>query len=166
VTLVKGPEDVTKVTGSFLGVAFETWIVILLGAAVALAASATMLAASAAYGSPRRFRFVGSEVRRLYREQASAAALRLGISRWLAVGAVVALAVAVGLTWLETPDETALPSRVLVVDSTGVRACGELLPSTAPGRLSILETGNTTATEVSVSDVKALGVIAACPGDK
>src|SRR5215207_6199610 len=148
VALIKGTEDITKIEGSYRGFSYETSVIILVGLAVGFGAAATVLAALAAYGFPRRFRFVGSEVRRLYREEATTAAGRLDLSRLLAIASVVLLALAVGLTWLHAKDETAAPAKTLILDANGIRACGSLQPSSQPGRLAVLEKGKKNATEV------------------
>jgi hypothetical protein len=169
VTLVKGPEDVTKVTGTWgpgrlPNAAIETWILVLLGLTVALAASATLLSASAAYGLPRSFRFVGASVRRLHREEAAKAARRLFWARWAAIGAVLCLSVAIGITWLNTPPKPESPTKILLLDKNGIRACGDLLPGTSLGQLSVLEEGEKQATQVAVTDLTSVGTIASCPG--
>lgn len=165
VTLVKGPEDVTKVEGSYGWASLETWVILLLGVAVALAAAATFLAALAAYGLPGDFRFVGSEVRRLHRRAATSAAIWLDLSWMLALGAIVSLALGVGITWLNTPDDAAVPSKTIVVTDAGVRACGKLLPSSGEQTIVILEPGQQEGTPIPAADITALGTIAACPAD-
>jgi hypothetical protein len=93
------------------------------------------------------------------------AANLLNWSRFFALASVVALAVAVGVTWLNAKDEPAAPAKTLILDSEGVRVCGTLMRSSAPGQLTVLEKGKMNATVVAVSDVKAVGAIAACPGE-
>ncbi len=169
VTLVKGPDDLSKVTGSWgwsivPNAAIETWIILLLGLTVALAATATVLAASAAYGMPRHFRFVGEAVRRLYRDEAAAAARRLYWARSTAITAVITLSIAIGLTWLNTPDQPATPTKVLVLDNDGIRACGDLQTSTSKDQLAVLEKGKKLATPINTADITAIATIATCPG--
>jgi hypothetical protein len=163
VTLVKGPQDVTKVEGSFWLAANETWTIVLLGIAVACAVLATLLAASAAYGQPADFRFVGEEVRRLYREEARSAASKLRTSRRLAVAAVIFLAVAVGVTWLNTPQQPATLSKTLVVDKTGIRACGDLQAGRGGGVIDILEKGKMAPTPVPAASIVSVTAVASCP---
>jgi hypothetical protein len=165
VALVKGPEDITKVEGSHLGISLETWVVIFIAIAVGCGAAATILAALAAYGLPQNFRFVGSEVRRLQRTEARKGATRLGRARYLAVAAVVALGIAIVVTWLNAKEEPAAPAKTLILDSNGIRACGTLQKSAETGRLEVLEKGKKNATAVPVEEVTAVGAIAACPGD-
>jgi hypothetical protein len=165
VSLVKGPSDITKVSGSFASVGNETWVIIVLGVAVALAAAATFLSALAAYGLPTRMRYVGAEVRRKHREAAESSRKRLNWSWLLALGALIALALAVGVTWLKTPDDPATPSRTIVFTDGGVGACGKLQAATSPGTVSILEKGQKTATLIDVRDVTAIGTLASCPGE-
>lgn len=165
VALIKGPEDITKVEGSYLGISLENWVVIFIAIAVGCGAAATILAALAAYGLPQDFRFVGSEVRRLQRQEARSGAKRLGRARYLAVAAVVALGVAILVTWLNSKEEPAAPAKTLILDSSGIRACGTLQRSTEAGKLQVLEKGKKNATAVPVKEVTAVGAIAACPGD-
>jgi hypothetical protein len=164
-SLVKGPSDVTKVSGSFRGVAYETLVIILIGISVALAAAATFFAALAAYGLPTRMRYVGEEVRRNHRKEVRSSRTFLNLS-WLgAWAALLGLSVAVGITWLTTPDEPATPTRTIVFTDVGVGACGQLQVATSTGTVSILEKGKDTATVIDVADVMALGTLAACPGE-
>ena len=164
VTLVKGPEDVTKVEGSLFGVAYETWVLILLGLAVFCAVAATVSAASAAYGQPKDLRFVGEEVRRLYRDDAKNAAKKLRISRWLSLAAVTSLALAVGITWLKTPEQPAEVGKILVIGKSGIRACGELQASRGGGNVRILEQGAKTPQTVPVGEIVSVAAVASCPG--
>lgn len=165
VTLVKGPSDLAKVEGSFAGVSLETWVIALLGVAVLLGAAATVLAAMAAYGLPRDFRFVGAEVRKLHREEATTASRNLEDSRYFAVASVVVLAVAVGVAWLNASEDATSPAKTVVIDGDGIAACGQLMPSTQSGQLAIVEKGKENATPVPLDDVRAIGAISACPGE-
>ena len=79
VVLIKGLEEVIEVKGEFefRAISYETLAVILIGAAVVAAVVATVLAANAAYGLPRDFRFTGEKVRQLHRVDAAKSALAL-----------------------------------------------------------------------------------------
>jgi len=164
VTLVKGPADISKVQGSYWGVSLETWVIVLLGLAVALAAAATFLAALAAYGLPHRMRYVGAEVRRRHREAATSSRRWLNFSWPLALASLLALAAAVGVTWLNTPDDPATPVQTIVFTNDGVGACGKLQPITDEQSIVVLEKGQKTATSIAAGDVTAIGTLGACPG--
>jgi hypothetical protein len=165
VTLVKGPADVSKVSGSWHNTSIETWVIILLGGAVLLAAGATFCAALAAYGLPRRMRYVGAEVRRVNRQEAARSRMWLNVSWPLALVSVIGLAAAVGLTWLYTPDDPTAPSQTIVFTTDGVAACGKLQAATDKQTIVVLQKGQDTATKINVSDVTALGTLGTCPGD-
>jgi hypothetical protein len=165
VSLVKGPSDVTKVSGSFWIFSYETIVIFLIGVSVAVAAGATVCAALAAYGLPTRLRYVGQAVRQNHRREVRLSRLFLNVSWISALFALVGLAVAVGITWLATPDEPAAPTRTIVFTDAGVGACGQLQVASSAGTVSILEKGKDNATVVDVADVTALGTLAACPGE-
>jgi hypothetical protein len=173
VTLVKGPADVSKVRGTWhwhlygwhwFDMSVETQVFILLGLAVALAAFATLAAALAAYGLPRRTRFVGAEVRRQHRQEVRRSRRWLNASWMSTLLSLIALAGAVGLTWIYTPDDSTAPSQTIIFTNDGVAACGKLQPSTNKKTLVVLEKGKPTATPVDASEVTALGTLGSCPG--
>jgi hypothetical protein len=164
VALVKGPEDVTKVKGTARFISYETLAVIGVGVAIICAVFATILAANAAYGLPKDFRFTGAKVRQLHRVETWKSALALKWARYLSVAAVVALGLAVSITWLATPEKAEPASSVLVVRSVGRPVCGALQAS-APGTIQVLEKGSKTPREVGVDEVVAMTAVAACPGE-
>jgi hypothetical protein len=166
VTLVKGPEDITKAEGSFRGWSYETWIGLLLIGAVLLAAMATYMAAKAAYGFPVKIRATGDEIRREMESEAKKAASGLKWSTRLALGAVGLLTAAIAWTWASTPAEPTVPSKVLVTGPQGVVACGTLQPSTGD-ELLILQKGETAPQNVLEGGATDIGIstITKCPGD-
>lgn len=176
VALIKGPEDITKVQDDLgvrgwlmpdrfeFDISFEHMAVFFVAVAIGFAILATTSAAVAAYGLPKDFRFTGEKVRELYREEAKEAALQLWRARWSAVFAVVFLGLAVGITWLATPDKSEPGSSVLVVRTVGRPVCGALQASRR-GTVQILEKGSKEPRAVDVDEVVAMTAVAACPGE-
>jgi hypothetical protein len=109
VTLVKGPEDVQKVTGAFL-LPLDVWVGLFIFLAVGAAIAATVLAALAAYGSVDVLVWVGDIVRARSRKAAAAASEDLWLAIWLSIAAVVLLMAATVVTWYATPDPPATPA--------------------------------------------------------
>jgi hypothetical protein len=109
VTLIKGPEDVQKVTGSLI-LPFDLWVGILILLAVACAVAATVLCALAAYGSVNVLIWVGDLVRMRSREEAKSASWKLRWAIGLSISAVVLLVAATAITWYRTPDPPVTPA--------------------------------------------------------
>jgi hypothetical protein len=127
--IIKGPSDITAVRGGLdlLGLHLS-WSVaagILVAAALACASAAVVLAAMAAQGTPRRFRFTGIELRRLIPRETIQAARQLRASRILAVSAIPLLGLATGIIWYATPPGRS-GATVLVTTKTGAIVCGTL----------------------------------------
>jgi hypothetical protein len=161
VALIKGPEDVGK-----LGAWSKYGVIGFLALAIFLAAYATYGAAKAAYGFPDGKQVVGAVLRRREREEARRARNMLRWSILAALGAVVALALGIGITWIASPKETSPLARVLVLDGDGVAVCGELQSAPAgERRLLILEPKAKTPKAVATSAVRGLSSVAKCPGE-
>ncbi len=132
---------------------WETVVIVALGLAVGLAAAAIMGSAAAAYGMPRTS-LAGSGwlVRARRRRDLRRALALLRASLFAASGAIVAVAVAIGVTWIKTPDT---PRPVLVVGRNGLEACGEIVGQDARS-IQIKEEGKPLARELPKKDVQAV----------
>lgn len=163
VALIKGPEDVSKL---------PTWgervVIGSVGLAVSLAVVAIILGALAAYGLPRQLRPLGGPLRREQAREARKARQFVAGSVASAVGAVIFLAAAIGVTWGATPEDPVAPPEVLAVgeDNAGrsIRVCGELQssPATEP-RMLIREEDAADVAAVSFDDLRFVTAVAACP---
>jgi hypothetical protein len=161
--IIKGPSDITAVQGSLNLLAFRLpWSAvagILAGAALACASAAIVLASMAAQGTPRRFRFTGIELRRLYPTETIRAAGQLRASRILAVAAIPLLGLASGIVWYTTPAERPAVN-VLVTTKTGAVVCG------TPGQSSDglrIKTSHDIETVVPFEDMQTFMPLASCP---
>jgi hypothetical protein len=161
--IIKGPSDITAVRGSLglLGLHLSWSVVagILVAAALACASTAIVLAAMAAQGTPRRFRFTGVELRRLYPTETIRAARQLRASRILAVCTIPLLGLATGVIWYATPAERPAAS-VLVTTKTGAIVCGTLRRS--DGALRIND-GRSAETVVPFDRVQGIVPLSSCP---
>jgi hypothetical protein len=156
--IVKGPSDVAKLDlGWTIVVAAAT------GAAIASALWATYLGARAAYGFPEKFRFVGTEVRRLYRTQTEKSARDLaGAIHWV-MRAIGLLAIALGVLWFATPKDTAVAASMLVVQSNGQVVCGALQSPPDGRTVRIKPTGGDEAMDIRASKIRSVTSVPTCP---
>jgi len=126
VAFIKGPDTFTGVKG---GEAKAAALLVLLAAV--FAAVAVLLAALAAQGVPRHAALLdGWELRHQTGKRAQAAAVQLGWSRVLGVGAALIVLASIGLTWLAALRESESSSstqKVLLVSSAGDVSCGTLV---------------------------------------
>lgn len=120
VLIVKGRDNVSTLTPNFL------WTVVaLLGAALALLVTATLLAVRAASGAPSTaILLTGENLRAWTKAEVRSVGRFIRWAAILTVTAICVLALAVGITWT-APVSRPSPSLVEVVLSTG-SVCGEL----------------------------------------
>jgi hypothetical protein len=159
VTLVRGREDVTALRAD-LKIAAG----LLIGAALAMALAAIVLAAFAAQGTPKKLvALTGQELRRWHQEGARRAKLQLSVSRVLAVAAIVLLGAAVGITWFGPASEMASSRpKLLVLLRSGTLVCGLPHEGTA-GTLTLDSAAGRHAISVATDDVEAMTVVDSCP---
>jgi hypothetical protein len=80
-----------------------------------------------------------------------------------AVGAVAALGLAVGVTWLATPDTPAASGNLLVVRDDGKAACGQLQDQSSE-QLTVRVQGNGDI-PVPLARIRTAAGVSDCPGD-
>lgn len=160
--IIKGPSDITAVRGSLKLLAFRLpWSAaagILVGAALACASMAIVLASMAAQGTPRRFRFTGTELRRLYPTETIRAACQLRASRILAITAIPLLGLAIGIVWYATPAERPAGS-VLITTKAGAVVCGT--PRRSDGSLRI-DSGQDVEISVPFNHIRSFTPLSSC----
>jgi hypothetical protein len=153
--LVKGPDDFAKVNA-----AWQPVIPVLLGLAVALGLIATLLAARAAYGWPKRSWLVGSLYMQDQRSAAITAARSLIVAIVSAVLSFALFATAVGIIWF-APRAAPQTSLSLVTTSTTV-VCGELRSIDKSGiTISDMVTGHDVT--IPSGAVQLVEQVTACP---
>lgn len=132
VLVVKGPESVTDLTsGGKLAVGLT------LALAFLAAIAATVLAALAAQGTPRRLNWPsGPRLREWEHGAALKAKNRLFWSRACTLVAVLAIAVAVAFAWFG-PEAEASGSTVLLAPEQGAPLCGKLVNGSAGVELKV-----------------------------
>jgi len=154
---IKGPEDIGT---------YPVPARIALGLFVAIALIAAFIAmyqaALAAQGTIERVYNDPASIREAYRLGAERAGNRLQCSRWCAIVAVAALAIATGITWY-TPVERADAGHpiLLVVQRSGTVACGAL-GTDSTGTL-VIKASHPSAPPVPLVDVVSLHPVATCP---
>lgn len=143
---------------------WETVVVVALGAAVMLAGLSIIAGARAAYGpvyvagAPS-----GGLLRTQQRIEVSRSRRWLLLAIYPAVCAVAFIALAIAVTWLKTPDQPA-PGNLLIIKRTGGAVCGKLEGQDGT-RLALRRAKTSKADDVPWTDVRALTVVASCPGE-
>jgi hypothetical protein len=155
VFVLKGRDNVSDLT--------EPWqalVVGLLGLALALLLLATLLVSRALAGpAGRPILLTGTEVERWTKAEVGKISTAL---RWAPLSAavgVVAVATAIGVTWL-APAQDAAASLVQVTESTGQQSCGQLIGVT--GRQLIVRPPSGPVL-IPLTAVAALTPVTACP---
>jgi uncharacterized integral membrane protein len=157
VFIVKGRDDVAQ-----LSPAWQAVVGGLLLAALLVAVLATLLAARAAQGTPRKIAWpTGGKLRAWERSEALLAQRCLRASRALALAAVVLVASAVGVTWFGSGEEEADGRTLLVLRSRGEPLCGTLLAQTADG-IRLTRDGALPA-RLRAADIRAVLSVNRCP---
>lgn len=121
ITLIKGPEDIQGLTPLFQGL-----VGLFLFLTLSFAFASMYLAALAAQGEPHSIWATGPDLRRNSGIAAEKAVKRLAASRKWVIPAVVALTIAVGLTWFGQRKSDVKPTSAVVVQKSGVVLCGEI----------------------------------------
>jgi hypothetical protein len=133
-------------------------VAIAFGIAAALAALATILAALAAQGTPQTATGSTAEFRTKYEKAIGNASSRLGWSRALTIGALLALAVAVGFMLFGDSKPSEDTQAVVVVREEGTPACGTLSRSEG-GELELTVNDN----PESLDAVTSITPVESCP---
>jgi hypothetical protein len=158
VLLVKGRDDISKLT-----VTFQVLVGLVLLAALVTAAVAAYLAALAAQGTPEEVRWPsGPALRQWEREQALLAKGRMKTSRRVTGITLALLVAAVALTWYGPPDDEESGQNVLVVPAAGAPVCGKL--RLGPARmLEVQPAGGASALVLTGSQVATVTALEECP---
>jgi len=172
IVLVKGPEDVTKIEGDIgdvlpgtgmVTIAWEHVVIALLALAIAAGVFAILRAARAAYGMPSRFtQPSGRALRQRQRSEVIRSRRALKSSIRAAIGAVAALGLAIGVTWLETPDSPA-SGNLLVVRDDGSAVCGRLQEQSGE-QLTVRKQGSGDMS-VPLARIRTAAAVSDCPAD-
>lgn len=118
---VQGRNDV-----SALDQPYRTVAVVLLALALCLLLTATMLVSRSLAGPPgEEILLTGENLEEWTRREVRKISLAIGRAPWLAVAGVVAIAAAIGITWLAPAQDTAVPY-VRVTTRTGT-VCGQFI---------------------------------------
>lgn len=150
VLVLKGRDNITTLAAE------ARWaVVVLLGVALAMLVTATLLAVRAASGRPGQEHLrTGERLQRWTRQEVRRIAQAIRRAAWLATLAITCVAAAVGTTWL-APTAKPDPTLVEVRHQAG-RVCGELTGADSRS-LTLKTTGRTDAivlaTVVSVRPV-------------
>jgi hypothetical protein len=155
VLVVKGRDDASAITRPFQIVAAA-----LLGLALMLLLWATTWVSRALAGPPgEKILLTGEDLEKWTRGEVRKISTALLWVPRLAVASVLAVAVAVAVTWFAPAQDTFSPF-VLVTDSTGQQTCGELIGVTKHQLLLEPATGPTL---LPISSVDALTPVTLCP---
>jgi hypothetical protein len=154
ITLIKGPEDINGLTPDY-----QAYVGIALATTLLCAFLSIYYAAIAAQGIPSEIWANGRSLRDASQLAAKEAARRLSISRKLVIPAVLALAVAVGLTWFGERTSKADSTAAIVVQNSGAVMCGEL----TVGEQGNLQLKPTDKTITELNDVATLSIVDRCP---
>jgi hypothetical protein len=163
VTLIKGPEDISKLASPWKG---STVVLVILS--LALATVGLYAAATAAQGNIDRARVAGGTVRELHRTGIESAVKNLTVSKWAVVLSVASLAMAILITWTKTPAEAAPSTAVLVISgSPNARTsmCGSLVGTTMTDLL-VRPPDAKDAITIPLDEVLAVSSVAGCPGEE
>jgi hypothetical protein len=152
-SLIGGRDELAKLTD-------ETRLIVAgaLGIAAVLAALATGLAALAAQGTPQVAEGSTSAFRTQYENAIKTAASRLGLSRTLTIGALLALVVAVGFMLFGQGKPSDGAQAVLIVRDDGAPACGTLVRG-GEGELELM----VNEAPESLDDVMSITLVDSCP---
>jgi hypothetical protein len=152
VLIIKGRDNVSDLPSTFL------WtVVVLLGAALALLVTATLLAVRAASGAPSAaILLTGENLRTWTKSEVQAVGRFIRWAAILTVAAICLLALAVGITWTAPVADPTKPL-VEVILPTG-SSCGELLSATG-GNL-LLQNGKIQL--IPLAHVLAMNLVRSC----
>lgn len=156
VALIKGPEDIGA-----LGSPERYWVIGLTAVAVVSATAAMLWAAHAAQGSAVEQMITGPVLRSVSQAEARSGALAIKASRWLVAAAVGSLALAIGITWLSTPQTTSSGS-VIAASPGGTPICGAVTGLTQDG--VVVQPKGLASQVIPVEAGVVILPIASCPG--
>lgn len=121
ILVLKGQDNVSALTEPS-----RTLVVVLLGLALFLLLAATMLVSRALAGPPgEEILLTGEGLEDWTRHEVKKISTAIGWAPWLAVAGIVAIAAAVGVTWLAPARDTSVPL-VQVTERNG-QTCGEFI---------------------------------------
>lgn len=153
--LIQGPKEIAKLAD---GWKVAVAVTILIGVLCAL--RGIFLAAMAAQGTPKSFRYDAASFRRHYFRELNLATAALTISRVLVVVAVLAVTAAVGMTWFG--DEKAVrKADVYVVKLEGAPLCGTLTVQ-EDGSLKVTDAQGASVI-IQTTELGAIVPAGACP---
>ena len=153
--VLKGRDNVSALTELCQAV-----VVGLLGLALALLLIATMWVSRALAGPPgEEILLVGEEVEKWTRREVRKISTALRWAPLMAAVGVVAVAAAVGLTWLAPAQSTANPL-IQVTESTGHQSCGQLI---GVSNHELIVQPTTGPILIPLSAVAAITPVATCP---
>lgn len=157
VMLVKGRDDITKLTRDY-----EIAIAVALLLAFLAAALAVYEAALAAQGTPETVSWPGGgELRHWERTKALGAKKQLKCSRVLTFFAVVFMLTAVGVTWFGKAEKSSGGQAVVVTEAGAKPRCGTLVAgSGSGGALALRQEGGSSA---PLGRGAAISVVPGCP---
>ncbi|POM27617.1 hypothetical protein BTM25_20330 [Actinomadura rubteroloni] len=153
VLIVKGRDNVTALTPGF-----RWFVVVLIGVALVLLVTATLLAMRAAAGSPGAdILLSGESLQAWTADEVKRASRAIRSAAWLTTAAVACLAVGIGATWLgplEKPEKS-----LMEVLYAGGRACGEI-GGADKGQLIVREARRPVV--VPLATVQRMRAVASC----
>lgn len=153
ILVLKGRNNVSMLTRPY-----QVTAVGLLGLSLLLLLAATMLVSRALAGPPgEEILLSGEGLEQWTRDEVRKISIALRSAPWLVVSGILAIAVAVGITWL-APAQGSTPL-VQVIGSTG-RSCGQLISITR--HQVILRTADTATVLIPVSSVANLTPVPNC----
>ena len=152
VSVVKGRDSFKD-----LDAARQNWIIFSLGIALILATGAGLLAMRAAYGPLKRQSLDKGGLRAVRRREAREALIDLRVARTLTVLCLVALAIAVGLTWKGVEAKSGNIRVTRKSDESAV--CGVLVDAKAQ-RVRVKDTQETQS--IPLTDVKTVEFVQKC----
>lgn len=146
-------------------VSWEAIVIVSLGVAVALASLSILAGARAAYGpvvpDPARS---GELLRTQERGEVRRSRRWLVAAIYPAVCAVAFIALAITVTWVQTPDTPAPGGKLLVIRENDSPVCGTLV-SRRETALLVRRAKQEIAVEIRRDRIRAVTSVASCPGD-
>jgi hypothetical protein len=153
--VLKGRDNVSDLTEPYQAI-----VVGLLGLALLLLLIATMWVSRALAGPPgQEILLTGEEVAKWTMGEVRKISTALRWAPLMAAAGVVAVAAAIGLTWLAPAQSTTTPL-VQVTESTGQQSCGQLIGVT---NHELIVQPTTGPTLIPLSAVTAVTPVTACP---
>ena len=153
--VLKGRDNVSDLTEPYQAI-----VVGLLGLALLLLLIATMWVSRALAGPPgQEILLTGEEVAKWTMGEVRKISTALRWAPLMAAAGVVAVAAAIGLTWLAPAQSTTTPL-VQVTESTGQQSCGQLI---GVSNRELIVQPTTGPTLIPLSAVTAVTPVTACP---